>query len=64
MPPSSLEDENISQKFAAVILNLVLAEIAIMGSTAVADFDLQPSFTKKERKDFKPDRSFSETRPR
>ena len=35
-----------------------------MGSTAVADFDLQPSFTKKEQLDFKPDRSFSETRPR
>jgi hypothetical protein len=33
-----------------VILNLVLAEIAIMGSTAVADFDLQPSFTAVQRK--------------
>ena len=32
-----------------VILNLILPEIAIMRSTAVADFDLQVSFTKKER---------------
>ena len=51
-----LEDENIFQKFAVVLLNLVLSKIAILGSTAVADFDLQHISSQKEKKDFKPDR--------
>jgi hypothetical protein len=46
IPPKNynLEDENILQKSAVVVLNFkILSKLKILGSTAVADFDLQPT---------------------
>jgi hypothetical protein len=42
--PPYLEYENIFSKIKTVVV-LILAKVAIPGSTVVADFDLQPMYS-------------------